>query len=216
MKKPELIKLIAPSIYPCGTVHKRGLFRCSCGKEFETNFSAVKSGNTKSCGCLKILTTIRRSTKHGLSNSPLYKVYKNMVSRCTQPTYHTVYPYYGGCGIKVCNRWLKSINNFYKDMFPSYQPGLTLERKDPKKDYKPSNCIWADFFTQARNRGNTKWVTFKGETLCATIWSIRLNAPNYVVGVRLRKGWSVERAVTTPYPANKINKMVNPPSSSNP
>ena len=82
----------------------------------------------------------------------LYKKWGNMNTRCydsRQPGYKN----YGGRGIKVCKRW-HSFDLFFKDMSPTYQEGLTLDRINPNGIYKPSNCRWATWEQQNNNRTN--------------------------------------------------------------
>ena len=80
-----------------------GLYRCVCGKEFRTRIDCVKSGNTKSCGCLKIKCAKQIGTKHGLSRHRIYNNWKSMVRRCTVAE-DLNYENYGGRGITVCER----------------------------------------------------------------------------------------------------------------
>ena len=118
-----------------------GLYRCYCGNEFETNTSAVKTGNTKSCGCTK--------TIHNLKNHRLYDTWNNMIQRCTNPK-RKEYKNYGGRGIFVCQEWL-DVNNFIKDMYLSFIDGLSLDRIDNDKGYSKDNCRWANQTIQSRN-----------------------------------------------------------------
>ena len=96
--------------YPTETSkHKAtyGLFECQyCNKEFEARVDSVKSGNTKSCGCL-------RGDTHGLTSHKLYDTWKHMVQRCTNPK-HKNYGDYAERGITVC------------------EDGLTKNEKDNK------------------------------------------------------------------------------------
>lgn len=90
--------------------------------------------------------------KHGLSTTRSYTVWRNMLKRCLNPK-DGDYPRYGGRGIKICKRWLRDYRNFYKDMGERPE-GLSLDRKNNDRDYKPSNCRWATPKEQAVNR---KW-----------------------------------------------------------
>ena len=82
---------------------------------------------------------------------PLYNTYHGMKQRCYYKK-HKDYKYYGGKGIKVCDRWLESFDNFVEDMGEKPHPDLTLDRKDSNGDYEPSNCRWATHKEQAENR----------------------------------------------------------------
>lgn len=120
-----------------------GLYKCHCGKEFETQTRDVKSGRVKSCGCEKI------HYKHRLSRHRLYGTWNQMIKRCCNEK-NDNYNNYGGKGITVCERWL-NIENFINDMYPSFKEGLTLDRIDVNGNYEKSNCRWADKYIQAQN-----------------------------------------------------------------
>lgn len=132
-------------IYPKETSKQKkrlGLYLCSCGNMFSASVSDVKSKNTKSCGCLKVT--------HNMTNHGMYQIWNNMVQRCNNRNVDS-YEYYGGRGIKVCDRWL-DINNFIDDMYPTYQKGLSIDRINADGNYEPSNCRWVTQEVQARNK----------------------------------------------------------------
>ena len=84
------------------------------------------------------------------SNTSTWRSWKSMKQRCYLKTMHS-YKYYGGRGIKVCDRWLESFANFASDMGERPE-GTTLDRIDSNGDYTPENCRWSDIHTQNTNR----------------------------------------------------------------
>ena len=124
--------------------------RCSCGATAVVRMDKLRSGKTKSCGCLR---SERWNARSKVARR-LGLLWSNMKQRCHNPA-HPAFARYGGRGIYVCERWRESSDAFIADMAPSYSPGLTLERIDNDKGYSPDNCVWADWFQQASNRGNT-------------------------------------------------------------
>lgn len=88
--------------------------------------------------------------RHGMESSVEYATWLHIIQRTGNPN-NKAYKHYGGRGIKMCDRWKESFSNFYEDM-GKRPDGLTIERVNNDGDYEPSNCIWADRLTQARNR----------------------------------------------------------------
>ena len=123
-----------------------GLFECQyCGEEFEAGAAKVKSGHTKSCGCL-------RGDAHGLTSHRFYKTWVGMLHRCNNPKIKA-YKNYGGRGITVCEEWL-DVRNFVdwaEKTYPNIE-GYTLDRIDNDKGYSPENCRWVDRATQGLNQ----------------------------------------------------------------
>ena len=140
-----------------GPERKRGMItwecECQCGNKTYLPCAALTSGNTRSCGCLRIesITANGYGQKiHGMSRSREYQTWDRMVQRCYNPKHHA-FKNYGGRGISVCKKWKKSFINFFKDM--GYRPnGLTIDRINNDGNYCKSNCRWATPKTQANNR----------------------------------------------------------------
>ena len=128
--------------------------QCDCGNIIITTGYGLRSGRTKSCGCLKIDLLNERSRIHGMTGTATYSSWAQMVQRCNNPK-ATNYQDYGGRGIRIeDSRWLK-FENFFADM--GIKPeGLTLERKNNGLGYSKKNCVWADRTTQARNQRTYK------------------------------------------------------------
>lgn len=120
---------------------------CDCGNQKQIRGGHLTSGNIVSCGC----HAREKSTKHGMSKSPEYKAYYNMIKRCYYENDNR-YSDYGGRGIKVCPRWLSSFENFVTDMGAKPSKKHSIDRIDVDGDYSPDNCRWATVEEQERNK----------------------------------------------------------------
>jgi hypothetical protein len=119
-----------------------------------------------------------------------------MRTRCTNPNVPN-YKDYGGRGIAVCERW-RSFEAFLADMGPRPGLGYSIERINNDGDYEPGNCRWADRAQQSNNRRNNRLLTWNGETKTLAEWSRTTGLDYAALLARLNRGWSVERALSTP------------------
>jgi hypothetical protein len=172
--------------------------RCDCGTEKTARAKTLRAGHAKSCGCYsREMRPIYggMSKKHGMKDSPTYRVWTGMLGRCRN-TKSKSYANYGGRGIAVCERW-HAFEAFLADM-GERPPGMTLERDDVNGDYEPGNCRWATWMEQARNKRNSRLIEYDGETLCFAEWVERTGLNRETVSDRLERGWSVAAAFSTP------------------
>jgi len=119
-----------------------------------------------------------------------------MIQRCSNPN-HPDYRHYGGRGIRVCERWLQA-ETFLADMGERPSAQHTLERKDNNGPYSPDNCRWATQIEQCQNLRKSRLLEYQGETLTIAEWARRAGLSPGALWGRLDRGWSVERALTTP------------------
>lgn len=134
---------------------------------------------------------------HGLSKTRLYRIWAGMKTRCSNKN-RLAFADYGAKGISVCDEW-KTFEPFHEWALRSgYEDNLTIERKDINIGYCPENCEWIPRGDQNKNTHRNVLVTFKGETMIVSDWARRTGLPVGRLSHRLRCGWSVERALTTP------------------
>lgn len=173
---------------------RRYLCRCDCGRERIAHTSNLTSGTVVSCGCWR---RVRMATLNAKSKTTEYRTWRSMLQRCNNPR-RPEYPRYGGRGIKVCERW-HIFDNFLSDMGPKPSADLSIERINNDKGYEPGNCCWATAYTQTRNRDSgNRFITFNGKTLMVTEWARSIGLSPAGMYNRLRRGWLLTDALTTP------------------
>lgn len=142
---------------------------------------------------LEARTPSSRSRRH----HPLYETWRGMLKRCYQPT-ATGYANYGGRGIGVCARWRDSFDAFVADVSPRPTPAHSLDRIDNNGDYAPENIRWATKSEQRRNCRQSPVYTIGCVTGTLCEWAARSGVPRTTILNRLRRGWSLERALLQP------------------
>lgn len=169
--------------------------KCECGQIRIVKETALKSGHTKSCGCLSAEMTRERTRTHGASKTPLHFVWRAMKQRCENPQCGS-YKNYGARGIAVSPEWQK-FENFKSDMGDA-PAGMSLERKNNDLGYSKENCVWASRATQSRNTRANRNVTINGESRCLTDWAEAAGIKLCTIKYRIRSGWSDQKAISTP------------------
>lgn len=137
---------------------KTAIVKCDCGNEKMVRIKSLTSKNsTQSCGCLRLDKIHKKKTVHGESGgrfvgerTQLYRCWANIKSRCYNPKVQS-YANYGAKGITMCDEWLNdfvAFSNWAKNN--GYEEGLSINRKNPKKNYCPENCEWITFSENSR------------------------------------------------------------------
>jgi len=131
--------------------------------------------------------------KNNRSDDPVYKTWQGMKQRCLN-TKHAQFKNYGARGIKICERWLNSFDNFYADMGPR-PTGLTIERIDNNGNYEPGNCKWADRREQRLNQRTCHYLEKDGLRMTVRDWAKHLDLHESVLHYRLRIGLPTEKVL---------------------
>lgn len=166
---------------------------CDCGNTTHIAGASLRSGYTKSCGCLRVETTRQRRSKHQMSNTSEHGIWLAMKRRCYNKN-NTDYLRYGGRGIKVCDRWINSFENFYADM--GEKPyGCSIDRIDYDGDYTPENCKWSTNIEQANNKSTNARYQYGDENHTIAEWSRIVEMPQTLLRKRLHSGMKMPYAL---------------------
>lgn len=138
-----------------------------------------------------------KTNNYGLSGTVEYICWKHMIARCTKKS-EKAFPSYGGRGIKVCPRWLKSFGDFLADMGLRPSAKHTIERVNNNGNYEPGNCVWATRRDQSNNIRTNRVIEHQGERLTLAQWTAKLGFKRGFIVSRLDRGWTFEAAITVP------------------
>ena len=132
--------------------------KCDCGNIVNVQMYHLKSGHSKSCGCTKKEVSSLAGQKYfthghwkGNTPTPEWVAWASIRRRCYNKN-HKDYKYLGAKDVIVCDRWLESFENFYKDMGDRPSNKHSIDRINPFGNYEPSNCRWATIKEQANNK----------------------------------------------------------------
>ena len=129
---------------------------CRCGNLTTVRGTFLRSGKTRSCGCIHAEVTAQRNREnvtHGLHLNPHYNRWFGMMRRCYDPSDNSFHNY-GARGITVHPEWhdIQAFVSYLEESLPPHEEGLSLDRIDVARGYEPGNVQWADRSAQARNR----------------------------------------------------------------
>ena len=188
--------------------------QCSCSNATIINVirTLLIDHKTKSCGCLAEehkKKFVIENTAHGLFYSLAHPSWVAMIQRCTNPN-NSAYHNYGGRGIRVCDRWLKSFEDFYVDMGERPSLEYSIDRINNNGNYEPDNCRWASRSEQANNRRNNVFRTYKGETLTLTQFAHKYNIHRVSLFNRIASGYQNRKKLEcySSYLSNLVNFVI--------
>ena len=162
---------------------QRGQFwicSCDCGNETTAYAGHLRNGSRVSCGCA--MPDSKR--RHGMSHSVEHRAWSRMKERCYNP-HNKKYHLYGARGIKVCERWLNSFENFLADMGTRPSPEHSIDRIESHGNYEPTNCRWATIEQQNNNRSSNRWVVVDGQrmTVAQASRATGTSSRNYLITI---------------------------------
>lgn len=179
------------------------LCKCACGQEKIINSNSLLMGATRSCGCLNDEQRRKKGseanrTKHGLHGTRLYRIWKQIKTRCHNPNSDD-WKDYGGRGITICNEWDNNFTNFYNwSIKNGYDDTKTIDRIDVNGNYEPSNCRWETMKHQANNKRNNHFIVIDGETTTCSEWIEASGICRATFYQRLRKGKTGQELISPP------------------
>lgn len=138
---------------------------------------------------------MRNYSRHGMTGTKIHEVWKEMNRRCKGTSKNSIE--YFRKNIKVCEEWRNAKVFIDWALSNGYSEGLQLDRIDNKGNYEPSNCRFVTPKENANNKENTIYLTYNGKRQNLLNWSIETGIKRSTLDTRIRRGWSVERTLTT-------------------
>lgn len=180
--------------------------RCECGSDAEVRAGSLRSGLTRSCGCLAKDVAADGFRTHGMSKYSGFGSWRAMMSRCNNAE-DSSYKDYGARGISVCSEW-HDIRNFAKDMGDKVA-GQSIDRLDPNKGYFPENCRWTDPLGQGENKRNSVKAKAGGELKhMASIWR-EAGMRESTFYNRINRGMTPDEAVSAPVQRKNVKAAID-------
>ena len=174
--------------------------RCACGNERAIPVGNLVQHLSSNCGCKRASQVASRNRTHGLSDSPLYRIWAGIKDRCLRER-NASFPNYGGRGITVCDAWRDDFVAFREwAVANGYEPALEIDRVDNDGDYEPTNCRWVTRSQNQRNTRRNPRIAAFGESKGIQEWGVdaRCVVTPKVLQERLITGWPPALAITEP------------------
>lgn len=172
--------------------------KCDCGNVKDSLLQSLKSGATKSCGCLNKELTSKRSIRHGLwRKHPLYIVWDSMIQRCYNPNNNS-YNSYGGRGVHICEEWKVDFTVFYEWAKDKWQKGLQLDKDiitKGNKIYSPTTCCFVTRRKNQRNRRNNIMLEYGGKIQSMADWADEINIGYDTLRYKIKRGYTIEQVI---------------------
>lgn len=215
VQKPTRIKDISGqrfgrlvAVRPTGIFSRQALWecRCDCGGTVQALRGNLEKGRTQSCGCLQRESRHQRATHGDLvgKRTVEYQCHQAIIQRCHNAD-HPAFGHYGARGISVCDRWrfgnggLTGFQCFLADMGRRPAWASSIDRIDNDGPYAPENCRWATDAEQAGNQRRTNIVEWEGQKRPLYLLCRERGLSEEMVRRRIKnRGWSIQRALTTP------------------
>lgn len=178
---------------------------CDCGNATVVATAHLTNGHTKSCGCLRSETASINFSTHRKSNTRLYRMWRNIKTRCENSKCNH-YHLYGGRGIHICDEWRNDFSAFEEwALNHGYQDNLSIDRIDVNGSYTPDNCRFVTMKEQENNKRANHYIYYNGERKTLAELSDEFGIPYDTLLARINsRNWPVERALSAPIQYHKM------------
>lgn len=159
--------------------------KCSCGEMCIKRSYIIQHGISTHCGCIK-RQAHNKSHNEAFKRTKEYRTWSGLRNRCNNikcKKFHR----YGGRGIKVCERWEKSYENFLTDMGRAPSPKHSIDRINVDGNYEPSNCKWSTAKEQCNNTSKNRIIVYSGDRKTLAEWCRDLNLSYSKTHYRIHK-----------------------------